>query len=343
MTEPNAVTPTDSTDRPGDPLAPTVSTGQGAPVAPTPPFPDAPGAGAQADGAPLAREFLDYFALYRLPTGRRLFALSRVAEAAERRGVTALDPMLADALEADRRTHRIELAWRRTGGRPLHGPQAGELDRELDRALGAFDELLAGQVKAFGEESERGRTATALREALFPGGVFAVISLSYVEEHEIVTILVARLRDPADLAPLVKALGLEELVARLGELNTRYGEELRSPAGQLSFERIRALRDRGQVNLLRVVTRILALFPWDAKADAEARAELLRPIADQNEAVRLRRQRRRGAADVDPSTGEEEDPLPTEPEPADVEPAPEVPTDPASAAAPSEPPEADAA
>jgi len=338
--------------RPGDP-APAAPTGQGAPVAPTPPLPGAPGAGSEPDGAQLPRVYLDLFALYRFPIGRRLFALSRVAEAAKRHGVTALDTWLEHALEVDRQAHEIELEWKRTGGRPIHGPKATELNHQLDRALGALDDFLAGQVTVFGAETERGKTAADVRKALFPHGVFAVTSVSYVEEHEIASTLVRRLQDPERLGRAARVLELEDVVARLDELNTRYGAELRSPDEQLSFEQIRALRDRGQVNLLRVVTLILALFPNGGKAEAEVRGELLRPILVQNEALRSRRLRRRGAGDVDPTTGEEEAPLPEPepgPEPAEAEPEAaepeaetEAPIEPAPGAAPIEPPEAEAA
>jgi len=148
--------------RPGDP-APAAPTGQGAPVAPTPPLPGAPGAGSEPDGAQLPRVYLDLFALYRFPIGRRLFALSRVAEAAKRHGVTALDTWLEHALEVDRQAHEIELEWKRTGGRPIHGPKATELNHQLDRALGALDDFLAGQVTVFGAETARGIDPPAIQ------------------------------------------------------------------------------------------------------------------------------------------------------------------------------------
>jgi len=245
-------------------------------------------------------------ALYQIPSGRRVFALGRVAEVVARRRLDGLRPWVEEALAADRETLSLELSWRRTSRQPLHGRQARELDRKVDRALAAIDGVLASVLKGFEPESPRAWVARALRAALFPAGVHAVTSLSFVEQHETVALLLRRLREPRDLAGKVASLGLEDMVARLAALNARYGAELARPAEVVTFAEVRAGRKRGQANLARITALVLAQFAGDDEQDALD--ELLRPILEQNEAVRLHRGRRRAVTDVDPATGDDLEP-----------------------------------
>jgi len=251
-------------------------------------------------------DFTRFINLYRWPTGRRLFALSRMREIVGRVGLTDLVPWIEAALEADDETRRLELRWRGASVQPVHGPRAAELDAELDRALSGLDEALGSRIKVHGPDSEPGRLAAELREEVFPRGVYAVTSLPYVEQHETVTVLAARLTDPDDLYGAVEALGLADDVMRIGALNVRYGGELQAPAPRVGFEAVRAAREVGHTHLTRLVALVLAATAEDTDADREVRAELLGPVVDQNEAVRRRYQRRRGVVDVDPTTGVEE-------------------------------------
>jgi len=244
--------------------------------------------------------------LGRLGTGRRLYALARLAEVIAERGVTALQGWVEGAREHERATRYVELRRRHAGGEPAHGPRAAALRAELERALEALDEGLAAQVAGLGRDSGRGRIASGLREELFPDGLSAVASLDLAALHEAVAALVDRLESPEDLSGEVEALGIEHLVDRLADLHARYGAELRAPVGRSRVDEILTLREMGHANLARIVALILALYAEDTERDAEARAALLDPIAAQHLAARRLRGRRRSVADVDPSAGEDE-------------------------------------
>jgi Family of unknown function (DUF6261) len=256
--------------------------------------------------------------LYKFPTERRLMALERVLEAARQRGLQALVQRVEAALQHDQATRLLEYARRPHEGQ--HGPGAMALDKDLDHALSAFDDVLAAQAKLLGEDSAEATAAAALREALFPRGVGAVTQGSYVQQHQTLNVLLPRLEAGGDLRAQVERLELQRTVARLVAQNERYGAALNASDELPTRKQVREARAVGQRNLLAVVAMILGTYP-EATPEHEAGLEaLFQPIADQNRAIRQRRRGRRPLTDdsdepaevTSESPAEDEDTMPPE-------------------------------
>jgi Family of unknown function (DUF6261) len=271
----------------------------------------------------VSRDIASLIDLHQFPTGRRLFALRRVHERVrERDGDPGLLARIEAAIAQDERTRALEVAWRAQSDRTQHGVGAQALDAELDRSLSALDQVLAAQLKAFGPEHERHQAAAALREAAFPNGLGAVTSLPYVLEAEEVRRILDELRRPA-MVQAVDRLGLTPQVEGIAELNQRYGELLSVNRVTVSFDQVAQARAEGQARLAWLVVYLVVAFD----EDPDARAAVLAPVFEQDEAIARSRKGRRPAADVDPQTGEETDeanddgPQPTAAEPRVANPA----------------------
>jgi hypothetical protein len=104
----------------------------------------------------------------------------------------------------------------------------------------------------------------------------------------------------------VATLQLERWVARIEEVNARYGRALTRPE-RMSFKEVREANLVAWVGLVEVVARILGTFPTNEPAHVDARRTLLQPIADQEAEAALLRARRKGEVTPFPEeVGEDE-------------------------------------
>lgn len=265
--------------------------------------------------------------LYVFPTGRRLFALRRVGELAQKANAPELAAHCIAALSHDRKCLALEQKWsgivaaRRGKGAPAPCKaipmDASAIDPLVDATLTAIRDNAQKQTAgALPDDPIHAVVAGFLKE-IYPGGVQAVTSLPYVEELAAVDHILARL-DENELSETVKDLGLSRLVKRLATLNEQYRTALASPTPEtLAFGEVKAARAAGQEHLLQAVAIILGKHHKSTPADLAARADLLGPILEQNDAIGALMRSRRAVSDVDPETGN------AEPAGAGSEPAPE--------------------
>lgn len=248
----------------------------------------------------------DFIKLYHFTPGRRIHALRQVREIVVEHELADLLPATDEALTQEAYYAALRSAWGLANAEAETLPS--EIDPKIDRTLLLMDQMLGHYADQGGET---GRYARRLSASIFPDGVGQHIRLPHVDQHaanaQVLVILEA-----AERQPWIERLGLRMLTASLRELNDAFGRavRLREKTGGVTYGEVRDANARCHEMLLEVVARILGRFP--TPADGPLRTELLKPIAYQNEAIRLFRRRRRRVVDIDPDTGE-----PTSPQPGD--------------------------
>jgi Na+-transporting methylmalonyl-CoA/oxaloacetate decarboxylase gamma subunit len=261
---------------------------------------------------------------YVFPTGRRLFAMRRVAKRAKAAGFTDLVKHCNAAVAHDRACLALERTWagvaaEARGKGPARpstaSPTAAQLDPLVDRALTGIRDHAQSQAAGAVPDDPIHATVAGFLKEVFPAGVQEVTALPYVEELEAVDDILGKLRGPS-LSPVVTELGLGRLVKRLASLAEQYRAALEAPTSEtLAFGKVKAARAEGQERLLQAVAIILGRHHRSTVTDVAARAHLLGPILEQNDAIGAAMRARSTVGDIDAETGE--------PDPAGTAPIPE--------------------
>ena len=251
--------------------------------------------------------------LYVFPTGRRLFALRRVAEVAQDAGFTKLASHCIGALSQDRKCLALERQWagitaaRR--GKGAAAPPAviavepSAIDPLVDATLTAIRDHAQNQTAGSAHDDPIRATVASFLQEIFPSGLHDVTGLPFVEELAAVDDILAKLDDPK-LKSVVNDLGLARLVKRLGMLAEQFRAALAGPPPEvLAFGEVKAARAAGQDNLLQAVAIVLGEHHKSTPEDTAARALLLGPILEQNDAIGALMRARRAVNDVHPETG----------------------------------------
>lgn len=245
--------------------------------------------------------------LYVFSTGRRLFALQQVRKLADERKLADLEAHVAAAIKHDKQTLAVEQQWETTGASAPKG-EAARIDALVDRTLSALCDAAQAQAEGAEPGDDIAEMAESFVKTLFPAGVAAITSLSFIEELAVIDSMIVKLKGP--LAPAVKELGLTRLAKRLTTLADEYRGALSMPSPALKFGEVRAARARGQEMLLEAVAMILGKYPLSNAHDLAARTALLGPILKQNDEIGQALRARRALADVDPATGAPENGTP---------------------------------
>ncbi|MBK8014603.1 MAG: hypothetical protein IPK13_25040 [Deltaproteobacteria bacterium] len=270
------------------------------------------------------------FSLYQLPTGRRSYALGRVAKYANELGDEVLERDVRLALRHEADVRVTERGWAANSKAETSSAAAElrDLDGDIDRALTALRDTAEARLRAVPRRERRtkGEPIERFLARCFPNGVAPMTMLSYPEEHEAVRALVTNLRK--NEAEMVALLGLTPFLDTLQSLLPKYDAAIkRSNESEetVTYKDVLAVRARAHEEMCLIVAKILARHP-----SAEARRKLLEPILEQHAALADAYARRRGASDVHVETGEDLPPGPTS------EATSPPPPSPATAEAPSE-------
>jgi hypothetical protein len=246
--------------------------------------------------------------LYELSAGRRVFAANEVARRARALGLSAIESASAQVAEQGREALSLETRWREARATAV-SPEAVRVDKALDRALGALHDVVNAHRAGFDDDSPVRKSADVLATRLFPDGAGAIVTLSFTEEvvrtEQLLGLAGGELKDD------VARLGATALVQQVAELAGGLRLALEQRGEQVpvaSYDQVREARARGNELIASLVVRILETA-LSRPLTAEQRIELLRPVLDQNEAVRATRARRREPADVNPETGNEQTPV----------------------------------
>jgi hypothetical protein len=132
--------------------------------------------------------------LYVFSTGRRLYAMQQVRRRAAERGFVELVAHAERAIENDRLTRQLDARWAARQLRPVPGEDAVQrVDAAVDRTLTALRDGAESQgAVARPGDGTADKVGAFLRE-IFPMGVAAVMSMTYVEELAAVDGIVEKL------------------------------------------------------------------------------------------------------------------------------------------------------
>jgi hypothetical protein len=246
--------------------------------------------------------------LYELSAGRRVFAANEVARRARALRLSTIESSAAQVAEQGREALSLETRWQEARATTV-STEAVRVDKALDRTLGALHDVINAHRAGFSDDSPVRKSADALATRLFPDGAGAIVTLSFTEEvvrtEQLLGLASGELKDD------VARVGATALVQQIAELvgGLRLVLEQRShQAPVASYDQVREARVRGNELIANLVIRILEVA-LSQPLSPEQRIELLRPVLDQNEAVRATRARRREPADVNPETGNEPAPV----------------------------------
>lgn len=244
--------------------------------------------------------------LYNFPTGRRLHALLEVARRAMALVATPVVEHANRAIAHDSQVRNMEATFE-AADRNRHGAEAKVFDQQVDRGVTGVEAHLDAQIRVYGKDSDRGRSAARVRRELLPGGAGAITRLSFVKQHQRVAALLVKADQPG--TPLQAAVQsipeLPAMLAQLAVLNEQYGASLQDyDRGRPTHAEITEAQAIGRDLLAEVAAVIVAHYAGQPDRLAE-RNSLLEPILRQNEEISLARRRRRTLRDVDPDTGNE--------------------------------------
>lgn len=259
--------------------------------------------------------------IYLFPTGRRLFALRRVEERAKAAGFAELVTHCQAAVAHDQKCYELERRWagvavESKAKTPVDGGlDAVTLDALVDRTLTAIRDAGLNQASgAIPGDPIHAKVAAFLKAIIPTGDVSDITGLAMVEEDVAVGAILALLT--GSLAATATELGLDRLVVRLGDLHAKYHAALVAPGPEvLAFSDVRAARTVGQDLLVETIAIIAGKHHSKSEADVAARAALLGPIMEQNDAIAAASRGRRVVVDVNPDTGNPDvtPPLPADP------------------------------
>lgn len=244
----------------------------------------------------------DVFNYYHFPGGRREFALKQISEKATPLKWTELAQHCALAVEHEQQLRHMKRRLAQIQKRKAN-PRLMELDPQIDRTVGSIYRIFSESANTLTDTQESERAAKAI-ERLFPNGARAITSLTFVDQCAEVESILSLLQQ--DYKDEVRTLGLERFVNQLANLNGEFRTLLSTEqVDGVTADQVRAADAQGQHNLLQAVAMILGRYPGATENDRTMRADLLRPIQRQNEAIRDYLRLRRSVGDVDPDTGNE--------------------------------------
>lgn len=253
----------------------------------------------------LVTEFLK---LKTLSSGRRTLALRKMRRHAQSLAFDRLVTHIDACLDYEAHTRELDSRWRTRQLVPP-GSETKPIDGLVDRTIAAIRDGAVAQAQGALPDDPIIAKVDAFLGAIFPHGVPAITNLPHADELAAVEDILGMLQ--GELAPLVVELGLTRLVERLARLARDFRAALVKSQDILRFDTVREARARGQSNLIEAVALILGrYYRMDDPEHAAARALLLGPVIEQQEAVRAYARARRPVEDVDPDTGELDPGLP---------------------------------
>lgn len=262
------------------------------------------------------------FNLNLLSTGRRLFALGQVMARAQELALAEVADHAQAAIAHDDQTRTLDLRWAARDAPSALDALVKPIDNKVDRLLTTIRDVAQAQLDLATPANGLEGKVEGFLKTVYPLGVAHVTALPSVEELAQVDRIVKLTHGPqAELAAAVAELGLTAYVQRLADLAEEYRSALAvRSVKDLTFDTVKAARERGQELLLETVALIIAHTRGGTPAAVAARASLLAPVVAQNDAVREYIRQRRRVEDVNPQTGEvEPEPAPpTDPDPGPV-------------------------
>lgn len=181
---------------------------------------------------------------------------------------------------------------------PLRRQGVMNADNVIDRAISAVFEA-ADTNRKLSAANPRHQDADELLRNLMPHGPGIITSLRFEDEHSAVNVMLRRL--DTEFLPIVQRLALEPYVEELRAANLSYAHELSSLNNTgITYDQVTAANQIAKDDFFTVVLTAWSLFV----DDPTLRNQLLAPIHEQHERLRLYYQNRKKTPRVDPNSGE---------------------------------------
>jgi hypothetical protein len=254
----------------------------------------------------------DWITLAPFTPGRALYALDRMAQSATVQAQASLAADVTRAQAAAAALDEVEARWRTRKALSKARGNAVEIDAVLDRLLTAIYQQLRTRLGFLPAADANRRAAEAFLLKQLPQGSGPVTLLPFEEELAVLQRVLKAFEAPEGQA-LQRSFELGGLVSQMAAEVPRFAAELaRTQPETIAFDAVRAARANLQRALARLVARCVA--DLGDEADAERLAEVLDPLAFQQERLRTLRASRRRLSDINPLTGDEEPTSGDEPE-----------------------------
>jgi hypothetical protein len=243
-----------------------------------------------------------FIKVYGFSTGRRIVAVRKIRKVALGMGAhPIIITHTGEALEHDHNTRRLDLMWIGHRDGQLIFSELRPIDDLVDTSLTGVRDGAVSLTKGARPGDIIAAKANQFLAAIFPAGVGAVTTLQCVDQLAAVEVIAEKLQ--GELAPMVRELGLTLQVNRLLDLVPEYRQAIENRPASMDFNIVRQAREQGQTYLVELVALILGTYYKSNDPDhIAARAALLAPIIEQQEAIRVYRQARRPLVDLDPDT-----------------------------------------
>lgn len=181
---------------------------------------------------------------------------------------------------------------------PLRRQGVMNADNVVDRAISALYDA-ADTPRKLSPTNPRHQDAEALLSQLMPLGPGVITSLRFEDEHSAVNVMLRRL--DTEFLPIVQRLSLEPYIEELREANQIYARELSSLDNTgITHAQVTDASQIAKDDFFAVILTVWALF----LDDKPLRNQILAPIHEQNERLRLYYQNRKKTPRVDPGSGE---------------------------------------
>lgn len=248
--------------------------------------------------------------VYELPVGRRLHALRQMqVQVSADASVSELHPVITSTMDVNTVALHCRTQWGEAKNVKTTYPEAAILlNQEHDQIFASVERVSSGMADGMPPGSPLAEAGARLVATVFAEGLAPLTQKDFVQQRETTNVWLSRM--DADLAEAVDTLGLRPMVERLGVVNKEMGRIIDEVKGRakVSYDDVRSTDAAGQRAMLQLIAVICGRFSGREPGDDEKRAALLAPILAQNEKVAELYRRRSRVTDVDPESGEENDP-----------------------------------
>ncbi|MFW5740463.1 MAG: hypothetical protein ACOC1F_08860 [Myxococcota bacterium] len=248
--------------------------------------------------------------IYVMPAGRRLHALRKTHAVAQQK-VSSPDLHSFISVAMDKNMGALEgrTRWGEAKNEKIAYPEGAMLlNHEHDQIYASVHNVAGGMAEGMPAGTPLAEAGAMILATVYADGLAALTQKDYVQQREVTNVWLSRMN--SDLAEFIDVLGVRPMIDRLAVVNDEMGaiiDEVKTRA-PVTWDDIKAADAAGQLAMLQVVAEIIGRFSGRKPGDDEMRAKLLAPILEQNDKVGELYRRRSKVTDVDPESGEENDP-----------------------------------
>jgi hypothetical protein len=243
----------------------------------------------------------------RLTAGRQVVAVRRLHKSAAAHNMPEVEARCALAEDSAMTLRAGEQRWATERVRLVGRVDAKALDKQIDGAFHAIDDACSTHERAAasGIQTAQSDAAALIREHCIKAGAYAITRQSYEDQFASMQGLADQYADPQIMAA-ANTLGVSSYFDVIINNRDAYELAIQQTGPAITGRQLAALRRQAHAELCELIALVLAQTPGDA--EAPLRAELIGHIDAQTDALRRQRAANAPTTDLNPATGEEEEP-----------------------------------